>query len=101
MYNVVSYKNKPAVVISSNNNVASVMYFIEEDNMVRAVIDTVYDKALITDYTCPHANETDPPRMHGLDGKCRYCMQSPAKLSFMCSSCLAESLVFEDDDMES
>jgi hypothetical protein len=101
MYNVVSYKNKPAVVISSNNNAASVMYFIEEDNIVQAKIETIYDKNLLSEYTCPYANETDPPRIYGLDGKCRYCIQSPAKLAFMCSSCLAASLVFEDDDMES
>lgn len=94
MYNVVSYKNKPAVVISKNDNVATVMYFIEEDNMIKAAIDTVYDKALITDYICPHADETDPARIYcSCSGKCMYMMNSPTELNYACLKCLNESLL--------
>jgi hypothetical protein len=96
MYNVVSYKDKPAVVISANDTVATVMYFIEENNMVQAKMETIYDKTLLSDYSCPHADETDPARMYCTDGKCKYSLESPAKLSFMCPSCLAASLIFDD-----
>ena len=98
MYNVVGYKNKPAVVISKNDSVASVMYFIEEDNTIKAAVDTVYDKALITDYRCPYAAETDPARIYCSEGKCMYQLKSPAQLSFICSGCLAESYIFEDNN---
>ena len=101
MYNVVSYKNKPAVVISKNDSVASVMYFIEEDNMIKAAIDTVYDKALITDYVCPHADETDPARIYcscSGSGKCMYMMNSPTELNYACLKCKNESLLSEAAD---
>jgi hypothetical protein len=100
MYNVVGYKNKPAVVISKNDSVASVMYFIEEDNMIKAAIDTVYDKALIADYKCPYADETDPARIYCSEGRCKYQIKSPAQLSFICSGCLAESYIFEDNNID-
>ena len=101
MYNVVSYKDKPAVVISQSKEdlptyTATVMYFVEENNMVQAKIDTIYDKTLLSEYSCPHADETDPTRMYCIDGKCKYSLESPARLSFMCSSCLATSLAFDD-----
>jgi hypothetical protein len=100
MYNVVGYKNKPAVVISKNDNVATVMYFIEEDNIVQAKTETIYDKNLLSDYKCPYADETDPTRIYCSEGKCRYQLKSPAQLSFICSGCLAESYIFEDNNIE-
>ena len=96
MYNVVSYKDKPAVVISANDTVATVMYFIEEDNLVQAKMETIYDKTLLSEYSCPFADTAFPPRMYCTDGKCKYSLESPARLSFMCTNCLAASLVFDD-----
>jgi len=98
MYNVVGYKNKPAVVMSKNDSVASVMYFIEEDNMIKAAIDTVYDKALITDYVCPYADATHPTRIYCSGGKCMYMMNSPAELNYVCLKCLNESLLSKAAD---
>lgn len=97
MYNVVSYKDKPAVIISANNTAATVMYLIEEDNMVQAKLETIYDKTLLSEYSCPFADETFPSRMHCVDGKCKYSVESPARLSFMCTNCLAASMVFDND----
>lgn len=96
MYNVVSYKDKPAVVISANDTAATVMYFIEEDNMVQAKLETIYDKTLLSDYSCPFADMPFPERMYCVDGKCKYSLESPARLSFMCASCLAASIAFDD-----
>lgn len=96
MYNVVSYKDKPAVIISANNTAATVIYLIEEDNMVQAKLETIYDKTLLSEYNCPFANETFPPRRYCVDGKCGYSLESPAKLSFMCTNCLAVSATFDD-----
>lgn len=96
MYNVVSYKDKPAVIISSNATAATVMYLIEEDNMVQAKLETIYDKTLLSEYSCPFADTAFPPRMYCTDGKCKYSLESPARLSFMCTNCLAASMVFDD-----
>lgn len=101
MYNVVSYKDKPAVIISQSKEdlptfTATVMYFVEEDNMVQARTETIYDRTLLSDYNCPFADTAFPPRMHCMYGKCTYSLESPARLSFMCASCLAESIVFDD-----
>lgn len=96
MYNVVSYKDKPAVIISANNTAATVMYLIEEDNMVQAKLETIYDKTLLSEYSCPFADTAFPPRMYCTDGKCKYSVESPARLSFMCTNCLAASMVFDD-----
>ena len=96
MYKVVSYKDKPAVIISANDTVATVMYFVEEDNMVQAKTETIYDRTLLSEYTCPFADTSFPPRMHCIDGKCTYSLESPARLSFMCINCLAASIVFDD-----
>ena len=100
MYKVVSYKDKPAVIISQSNDdlptyVATVMYMVEEDGVVHAAMDRIYDRSLISDYSCPYADEIDPARMHCVDGKCKYILESPARLSFMCSSCLATSMRLE------
>jgi hypothetical protein len=97
MYNVVSYKNKPAVVISVNDTAATVMYFIEEANIAQAKMETIYDKTLLSDYKCPYASETDPPRFYCTNGKCRYQLKSPAQLSYVCSICNVESVMWEDD----
>jgi hypothetical protein len=97
MYNVVSYKDKPAVIISANNTAATVMYLIEEDNMVQAKLETIYDKTLLSEYSCPFADTAFPPRMYCTDGKCKYSVESPARLSFMCTNCLAASMVFDKD----
>lgn len=96
MYNVVSYKDKPAVVISANDTATTVMYIVEENNMVQAKMETIFDKTLLSEYTCPFADTAFPPRTYCVDGKCKYSLESPARLSFMCSSCLAASLVFDD-----
>lgn len=101
MYKVVGYKDKPAVIISQSKEdlptfTATIMYFIEEDNMMQARTETIYDRNLLSEYDCPFADETFPPRMHCVDGKCKYSVESPARLSFMCASCLAASLIFED-----
>lgn len=96
MYKVVSYKDKPAVVISANDTAATVMYMVEENNMVQAKMETIFDKTLLSEYTCPFADTAFPPRMYCVDGKCKYSLESPARLSFMCTSCLAASIVFDD-----
>ena len=96
MYNVVGYKDKPAVVISANDTAVTVMYFIEENNVVQAKMETIYDKTLLSEYNCPFADTAFPPRMYCIDGKCKYSLESPARLSFMCASCLAASMVFDD-----
>lgn len=101
MYKVVSYNGRPAVVISQSNEelptfTATVMYFVEEDSMIQAKTETIYDRNLLSDCDCPFADETFPPRMYCTYGKCKYPLESPARLSFMCASCLAASLVFED-----
>lgn len=96
MYSVVSYKDKPAVIISTNDTAATVMYLIEENNMVQAKLETIYDKTLLSEYNCPFADTAFPPRMYCTDGKCKYSVESPARLSFMCTNCLAASMVFDD-----
>ena len=101
MYNVVSYKDKPAVIISQSKEdlptfTATVMYFVEENNMVQAKLETIYDKTLLSEYNCPFADTAFPPRMYCTDGKCKYSVESPARLSFMCTNCLAASMVFDD-----
>ena len=98
MYNVVGYKNKPAMVISTNDTTATIMYMIEENNMVQAKMETIYDKTLLSEYKCPYAAETDPARIYCSEGKCMYQVKSPAQLSFICSGCLAESYIFEDNN---
>jgi hypothetical protein len=97
MYNVVSYKDKPAVIISANNTAATVMYLVEEDNMVQAKLETIYDKTLLSEYSCPFADTAFPPRLYCTDGKCKYSVESPARLYFMCTNCLAASMVFDND----
>ena len=97
MYNVVSYKDKPAVIISANDTAATIMYLIEEDNMVQAKLETIYDKTLLSEYNCPFADTAFPPRMYCTDGKCKYSVESPARLYFMCTNCLAVSMVFDND----
>ena len=97
MYNVVSYKDKPAVIISANDTAATIMYLIEEDNMVQAKLETIYDKTLLSEYNCPFADTAFPPRMYCTDGKCKYSVESPARLYFMCTNCLAASMVFDND----
>lgn len=97
MYNVVSYKDKPAVIISANNTAATVIYLIEEDNMVQAKLETIYDKTLLSEYNCPFADEPSPPRMYCIGGKCKYSVESPARLSFMCTNCLAASVAVDND----
>ena len=96
MYKVVSYKDKPAVVISANDTAATVMYMVEENNMVQAKMETIFDKTLLSEYTCPFADTAFPPRMYCVDGKCKYSLESPTRLSFMCTNCLAASIVFDD-----
>ena len=96
MYNVVSYKDTPAVIISANATAATVMYLIEENNMVQAKLETIYDKTLLSEYNCPFADTAFPPRMYCVNGKCKYSVESPARLSFMCTNCLAASMVFDD-----
>ena len=96
MYNVVSYKDTPAVIISANATAATVMYLIEENNMVQAKLETIYDKTLLSEYNCPFADTAFPPRMYCTDGKCKHSVESPARLSFMCTNCLAASMVFDD-----
>ena len=97
MYSVVSYKDKPAVIISANDTAATVMYLIEENNMVQAKLETIYDKTLLSEYNCPFADTAFPPRMYCVNGKCKYSVESPARLSFMCTNCLAASMVFDKD----
>ena len=109
MYKVVSYKDKPAVIIGQTSEEASkyaahIMYMVEENNMVQAKMETIDDKTLLSDYSCPYADETDPARIYCVDGKCTYCMESPGKLSFMCSICnvesIVESMMQEDTELE-
>lgn len=104
MYSVVSYKDKPAVIISQSKEdlptfTATVMYFVEEDNMMQAKTETVYDRTLLSEYNCPFADTAFPlpPRMYCINGKCKYSVESPARLSFMCTNCLAASIVFDND----
>lgn len=105
MYSVVSYKDKPAVIISQSKEdlptfAATVMYFVEEDNMMQARTETIYDRALLSEYNCPFADTVfpQPPRMYCTYGKCRYSLESPARLSFMCVNCLAASMIREAND---
>lgn len=96
MYKVVSYKDKLAVVISANDTAATVMYMVEENNVVQAKMETIFDKTLLSDYSCPYADETDPARIYCVDGKCKYRMESPSKIAFACSNCLSTSILFID-----
>ena len=98
MYKVVSYKDKLAVIICANDTAATIMYMVEEDNMVQAKMETIFDKTLLSDYSCPFADMPFPERPHCVDGKCKYTLESPARLSFMCSSCLAASMILESND---
>ena len=106
MYKVVGYKDKPAVIISQGKEdlptyIATVMYFVEENNMVQAKIDTIYDKTLLSDYKCPYADETNPVRIYcscSGSGKCMYMMKSPAELNYACLKCMNESLLSEAAD---
>ena len=105
MYKVVSYRDKPAVIIGQTSEEASkyaahIMYMMEENNMVQAKMETIYDKTLLSEYKCPYAAETDPARIYCSEGKCMYQLKSPAQLSFICSGCLAESYIFEDNNIE-
>ena len=101
MYKVVNYKDKPAVIISQSKEdlptyTATVMYFVEEDSMIQARTETIYDRTLLSDYSCPFADTPFQPRMYCVDGKCKYSLESPARLSSKCINCLAASLVFDD-----
>lgn len=101
MYKVVRYKDRPAIIISHSNEdlptyIATVMYMVEEDGMMHAAIDRIYDRSLISEYECPNADDIMLPRIYCKDGKCTYCMESPGKLSFMCSICNVESMMKQD-----
>ena len=96
MYSVVSYKDKPAIIICANDTAATIVYMVEENNMVQAKMETIFDKTLLSDYSCPFADTPFQPRMYCVDGKCKYSLESPARLSFMCTNCLAASLIFDD-----
>lgn len=93
---VVCYKNRPAIILSKSKSdlstfVATMLYFIEEDDILEAHTDIVFDQAQITDYYCPYANEAMFPIIHcNNEGKCVYSV-TPTKLSSMCLACKAES----------
>lgn len=97
VYEPVCYKNRPAVIVGKSRPeqptfVATVIYFIEEDNMLKPCIETVFDRTQITDYYCPYAGEAMFPMVHCTDdGKCIYPV-TPAKLSSMCLACKADSM---------
>ena len=96
MYKVINYKNKPAIIFSANDTTAIIIYMVEENNVIKAKMETIYDKTLLSDYSCPHAEQTVPARIYCVDGKCTYCMESPGNLSFMCSICNVESMMKEE-----
>lgn len=97
MTKIVCYKNRPAVILSKSNPelptfVATIIYFIEEDNALKPCTEVVFDRTQITDYYCPHASEATVPLIHCSDeGKCMY-LATPAKLASMCLACKAESV---------
>lgn len=93
-----SINGKQVVVISSNDNWATVMSFPENDNMVQAFMETVTVNQL-EPYKCPYADETDPARIYCKAGICEYPVNSgsASQAVFACDRCLIKSLRAEDE----
>jgi hypothetical protein len=93
-----SVNGKQVVVISSNDNKATVMSFPKNDNMVQAFMETVTIDQL-EPYKCPYADETDPTRIYCNAGICEYPVNSgsASQAMFACDQCLIKSLEAEDE----
>ena len=93
-----SVNGKQVVVISSNENLATVMSFPKNDNMVQAFMETVAADQL-EPYKCPYADETGPVRIHCKSGICEYPVDSGSapQAMFACEQCLIKSLEVEDE----
>ena len=89
---------KQVVVISSNDNLATVMSFPKNDNMVQAFMETVAVDQL-EPYKCPYADETDPVRVYCKAGICEYPVDSgsASQAMFACERCLLKSFEAEDE----
>jgi len=94
---LMSVNGKRVVVISSNDNLATVMSFPKNENMVQAFMETVMVGQL-EPYKCPHTEETDPTRIYCNAGICEYPIDSgsASKAMFACDQCLLKSLEAED-----
>lgn len=94
-----SINGKQVVVISSNDNLATVMSFPKNENMVQAFMETVAVDQL-EPYKCPYADETDPTRVYCSAGICEYPVNSSSasQAMFACSQCLIKSLEAEDEN---
>jgi hypothetical protein len=93
-----SVNGKQVVVISSNDNWATVMSFPKDDNMVQAFMETVMVDQLVP-YKCPYADETDTARVYCKAGICEYPVDSgsASQAMFACEQCLLKSFETEDE----
>jgi hypothetical protein len=93
-----SVNGKHVVVISSNANLATVMSFPKNNNMVQAFMETVTIDQL-EPYKCPYANETYPTRVYCKAGLCEYPVDSgsASQAMFACEQCLLKSFEAEDE----
>ena len=93
-----SVNGKQVVVLSSNDNLATVMSFPKNDNMVQAFMETVAVDQL-EPYKCLYADETDPTRLYCNAGICEYPVNSgsASQAMFACDQCLIKSLGTEDE----
>ena len=88
-----SVNGKQVVVLSSNDNLATVMSFPNNDNMVQAFIET-FSVSQLEPYKCPYTDETDPARIYCKAGICEYPVDSgsASQAMFACDMCLMKSL---------
>lgn len=93
-----SVNGKQVLVISSNDNWATIMSFPKTDNMVQAFMETVTVDQL-EPYKCPYADETDLVRVYCKAGICEYPVDSgsASQAMFACDQCLLKSLEAEDE----
>ena len=93
-----SLNGKQVVVISSNDNLATVMSFPKNGAMIQAFMETTPVDQL-EPYKCPYADETDPTRIYCKTGICEYPVDSGAasQAMFACDMCLVKSLEVEDE----
>lgn len=92
-----SLNGKQVVVISSNDNWATVMSFPKNDNMVQAFMETVPVDQL-KPYNCIYANDTDPARFYCNARICEYPIGigSVSQAMSACDRCLIKSLEVEE-----
>jgi hypothetical protein len=93
-----SVNGKQVVVISSNDNWATVMSFPKNETVVQAFMETVTVDQL-EPYKYPYADETDPTRIYCNAGICEYPVDSgsASQAMFACDQCLMKSLEAEDN----